>query len=572
MTAIRKFFIVALAALCLPIASWSIGGLSKKKAEEFRSAKTVRIEVESQVVKHELEEIAAHLLSKYGDFAVVIDSQAPSADPDEDAVTLKVKCKGEDVEGVYLMATPHNGNRGQIVLNPVPDDFETPVGAEIEGEVTIIKSGKKLYKGKFSGYASPPLVSPGSMNVGPWGTATESGEVLLKKIFPNADQQFHDTNEYKSDPYVRAMAAEDSYVQSLLALLADIFGREVYTDARLDSDSLVRAVGARILAKEKKAQWKFYAGGLVFSKPAIHNQEVLFGSWDGNFYAADMSSGREKWKFKTEGRIVSNPLISEEVVYFGDEDHYIYALDAVSGKEIWKYQADAPVTSSPALINGLILCGSGDGIVHAVDAKSGQPVWKFATSGAVSKTPVASGDTVFLGYGDNVLYAIGAATGATIWRVDLSSAIASPLSVHDGVLYLGCMDDRLHALSTVSGKEIWTFPTYGVVYSGSAVANGIVYFGSADCFLYAVDAASGEEEWHFGTRSRVYATPVVRDGVVYCTSQDHNLYAVDASGGYELWRFVTGGILWASLAAGDDVVFVGSDDKYLYAIDTKISE
>ncbi len=561
---ILRMTIVGFAVLMLPCTSWSVGKLSKKKAETIRSAPAVRIEVESEIIKEELTAVAASLLNKYGDFAVLTDSEPPT---DESVITLKIRCKGEDVKGHYLLAIPRQDNPGVIDFDFLPDSIQPPHGAEIEGEITFLKSGKRLHKKKFKGDAFPPIVAPGIMKVSERWSDPDPERLRIESTYLTPAQQYRDTNAYKADPYLRAMAAEKSYVPTLLELLADIYGPDVIHQARLDADTLIQRAGASILTTEKEKQWLFRTEGLVFSSPAVLGETVFFGSWDRRFYAVEAKTGRERWKFKTGGRVVSDPAISEGVVFFGSEDSLLYALDAATGNELWKYQAVTAVSSSPVVSNGSVFFGSRDGIIHAVEAKTGQPVWQFQTSGASSKTPSVSGETVYVGYGDNILYALDARTGSEIWSSTLTVTITSPLTISQGVIYLGGQDDHLHAVSAETGEHLWKFRTYGVVYSGSVISGGIIYFGSADCYIYAVDIANGEERWHFSTGSRVYATPSVHEGVVYCASQDGKLYAIDALAGFELWKMDSGGALWSSPAVAGDLVLFGSEDKNLYAVD-----
>jgi len=51
--------------------------------------------------------------------------------------------------------------------------------------------------------------------------------------------------------------------------------------------------------------WRTQTGGAVRSSPTIVGSVVLIGSCDGNLYALDVSSGREKWKFVADSAVVS---------------------------------------------------------------------------------------------------------------------------------------------------------------------------------------------------------------------------------------------------------------------------
>src|SRR6185312_13411925 len=75
-----------------------------------------------------------------------------------------------------------------------------------------------------------------------------------------------------------------------------------------------------------------------------------------------------KWTFKTEGPIIGSPAIAEGVVYIGSTDGNLYAVDQETGKQKWKFKtfASRQVTSSPTIANGLVYFGGFDGSLYAI--------------------------------------------------------------------------------------------------------------------------------------------------------------------------------------------------------------
>src|SRR3954470_23530423 len=66
-----------------------------------------------------------------------------------------------------------------------------------------------------------------------------------------------------------------------------------------------------------------------------------------------------KWTFKTDGPIIGSPAIADGVVYIGSTDGNLYAVEQESGKQKWKFKtlASRQVTSSPTVANGLVYFG-----------------------------------------------------------------------------------------------------------------------------------------------------------------------------------------------------------------------
>src|ERR1051325_3020272 len=68
------------------------------------------------------------------------------------------------------------------------------------------------------------------------------------------------------------------------------------------------------LAGKLNLLWSFKTGGPVKSSPAIEQNQVFFGSGDGNVYALNLADGKKLWDVKTGGAIESSPLVLENRV------------------------------------------------------------------------------------------------------------------------------------------------------------------------------------------------------------------------------------------------------------------
>jgi len=66
-----------------------------------------------------------------------------------------------------------------------------------------------------------------------------------------------------------------------------------------------------------------------------------------------------------EGAIYSSPAVANNVVYVGSWDGSLYALDARSGTKFWSYQTGDGIYSSPTVVNGVVYVGSDSGKLYA---------------------------------------------------------------------------------------------------------------------------------------------------------------------------------------------------------------
>jgi hypothetical protein len=61
---------------------------------------------------------------------------------------------------------------------------------------------------------------------------------------------------------------------------------------------------------------------------------VFVGSYDGNLYAIDQTSGNLVWSYLTDDKVVSSPAVANGVVYLGSYDRMIYAVGTIQNPEI----------------------------------------------------------------------------------------------------------------------------------------------------------------------------------------------------------------------------------------------
>jgi outer membrane protein assembly factor BamB len=287
--------------------------------------------------------------------------------------------------------------------------------------------------------------------------------------------------------------------------------------------------------------WDFF-----LSSPVVEiNGEptVYFGSSDGNLYAVDALTGREKWKFKTQGIIHSSPALYNGTVFFGSWDTYLYAVDEQTGKEKWKFKTrDQPgyhllegIQSSPTIKDSMVYFGARDGFFYALNAKTGGMVWNFSA--------------------DN-------------------SWVLTTAAIKDSELYLGTSDtDLLIALDVKTGKKKYSMKASGWVYSSPAIAGQTAYFGDFTGNFYALDLSSSGKSWQtFSTESRkTNAARILNqkgnlDFAFTAGAQDLSLYESSVDVMNEFYNL---GSIVSSPAISGNTIYFGSADGFLYAVELK---
>ena len=219
--------------------------------------------------------------------------------------------------------------------------------------------------------------------------------------------------------------------------------------------------------------------GTIRVKPAIDNNRIYTGDWDGVLYCHDRETGSLLWQYDTRkdavydwtNAIETPLLIADGVIYFAGRSCMAYALNAATGNKLWVYnQSPVWIVGGTVIADGMIYFGSSNqSLLYALDVGNGQSRWNAALDFRLWNTPLVSGD--FLFFGSRSFYAMNRFTGKVVsrlffnpdsvhkkpvhiyyWAADfygtsdaISNFHSSAIEV-DGKIIVGCDDGKLYAL------------------------------------------------------------------------------------------------------------------------------
>jgi len=274
-------------------------------------------------------------------------------------------------------------------------------------------------------------------------------------------------------------------------------------------DGKVYAFDRESKAGGVKPAWVASTRGPVVGGLTLVGNKVLVGSEDGKLYALDASTGETVWTFPVRGhigQIWSTPVVDEEQgrVYFGSMDHFVYSVRLSDGQLDWQFETGGAVSGTPLLVDGLVVVGSFDRFIYALDpGNSGQPSWKFRAENWFWASPVYDGSTIFAAALDGKVYALSPASGHLKWDFDLESPVVStPLITGDG-LAVASDSGRLHLLYTnLSGEQEKWFYDIGVSVRAPLTGSGAaLYLGDTDGMVRRINITGGSrEEWKISTK------------------------------------------------------------------------
>jgi outer membrane protein assembly factor BamB len=268
--------------------------------------------------------------------------------------------------------------------------------------------------------------------------------------------------------------------------------------------------------------WDFNIQGEA-SSPVVYDGVVYFGVGDstsrtegtGALYAVDTKTGKEKWRFGAGDLVHSVPAIADGMIYFVSEDiqwqvdvgmnqSTLHALDLVSGKQVWEFRAPSNALTpgelnDPTVYDGIVYCASPfwvdlPGSVFALDAKTGREVWKHTMRE--------------YGFDD-----------------------PEPAAAYQGAIYVAASQPgwpQIYVFDAKTGQEKWRFRGRGDFLKGPAISEGILYAAAGtyigeEGVLYALNTATGEKLQEIELDFSPEQPPVVSDGVLYVVASDDDV-------------------------------------------------
>jgi outer membrane protein assembly factor BamB len=276
--------------------------------------------------------------------------------------------------------------------------------------------------------------------------------------------------------------------------------------------------------KDGGAAWTYEHGARIFHRPCSDGQRVYFTSERG-LTAVTAEGGAKVWSFDLA--CCGGPVMvlgKQGMVYVGGDDGNLYAVDAKTGKQRWRsdFVTDAP--PDPPRFPG---------------ARA-----RLAGTRARPSALASDGETLFLSVFDQSrLVAVSATTGKRLWSFQARGWVYGAAVATAARVYFGSQDSAFYCLDKKTGKQAWKYATKGRVESGGVVDDAFVYFGSCDGSVYCLSQSDGKERWHFATdargdgrKSAIYSVPVLRRDSLYFAAGEGQMYAVDRRTGSRKWK------------------------------------
>ncbi|MCP4589964.1 MAG: PQQ-binding-like beta-propeller repeat protein [bacterium] len=294
-----------------------------------------------------------------------------------------------------------------------------------------------------------------------------------------------------NDGVVTALDRRSGHQRWSFATGAEILGTPAWSGELLavgSGDGWVYALDAH-----GRERWKFHAGLPVYGWPLIDGDEVFIGDNGGRMHALTLATGELRWTFaRADYGIESQPALWNDRVVFGAWDGYLYAVGRSDGELQWKSWGPksaegraaryyAPADCGPVVVDDrLLVCDRG--YVLASYTAEGDLEPTLAT-GISAIAPAPDNRSLFyrkLRDGCGLM----AGDGKVLWESDVPAGrFPIPPTLRDGKIYVCSNRGLLSVLDAADGTMLWTYqvtPGSYVMASPAVDADGVCYVAGVD--------------------------------------------------------------------------------------------
>jgi outer membrane protein assembly factor BamB len=244
-------------------------------------------------------------------------------------------------------------------------------------------------------------------------------------------------------------------------------------------------------------------------RPFFHDGEVWTGDHRGRVSAVNVETGRIAHRFDTDLALSSGPAVYDDVILLGTFDGELVALDRQTGARRWLARLSSEMLAYPVLHDGVVIARSIDGRVFGFDVADGTRMWIHDRSVPLltvrgNSDPLARAGQVFIGYDDGTAVGLRVSDGGLLWEqrvsepegrteLDRLSDINGPMVVVGTDLYVVTYRGRMASLALESGRILWVKEVAS--HTGLSVFRTQLAAVDRDDAVWLVDRRNGSTLW-----------------------------------------------------------------------------
>jgi len=283
----------------------------------------------------------------------------------------------------------------------------------------------------------------------------------------------------------------------------------------------------------------------IYEAPALDDDTLYFGAYDGAVYAVDREQATCEWRFETGDPVVGGVVLTDEGLYVPSEDGFLYLLDPEDGSEIIRSEV-GDIWATPLVTKDAVYVATIEGKLWKLERETLEPLWDapFSKDAALLTPPTISpmGGILVGGIGKN-LYLVDEDDGSEVWQASGKNWFWGPPLGDGEVIYATNLGKEVLALNAEDGSEVWSFETQASVRAGVVLIGDTVVAVDESGAVYRLDAESGDLLGQPNELEQtVHATPLLIGGNP--TSGSITPTPTDGEEGREVLISTRDGTLW----------------------------
>ncbi len=277
----------------------------------------------------------------------------------------------------------------------------------------------------------------------------------------------------------------------------------------------------------------------LYGEPAVSDDVVYVGAYDGSVHALDLATGRPKWAqpFLADGPVIAGVVVDGGSLYVASDDGNLYVLDRETGEAKGQpFAAGDSIWATPLLADGILYVAAVNGKLFALDSDL-RNTWDepFEAEGGLLSDPVLADGLILVGGIGRRLYAVDAATGREEWSFKADNWFWGRPLVDETTVYAPNLGGRLYALSLQTGEPVWEEPFQSEpkspIRSGPALAGDVLLVADREGLVYGLSPEDGSLTWSRQLNATILADLFVLDQEVLISAQGGDLFRVDPASG-----------------------------------------
>lgn len=274
--------------------------------------------------------------------------------------------------------------------------------------------------------------------------------------------------------------------------------------------------------------WKYAAGGVLVSAPAVSASGIYLYSEDRQIHALS-TDGELQWKFRIPGRTSDSLSVGHDgTIYACTLDGRMFAVNQ-AGRALWSFDADGEPSGAPAVsADGTVYAAVKKGVISAV-SHTGFVRWSIDTGAGISSSPVIdAGESVYFADNSGSVYSY-TPWGTERWVLNSGVSAAGNVwvaAIDEHILY-SAFGRRIQAVK--EGKVLWERNLHSAI-NGLIIYRDGLFFSFENGSTLAMDK-EGLDLWQ-AEGSGYYTHPVAGSSRLFMLNQS-GLVSIDFNGKIE---------------------------------------